>query len=135
MFEIFDIQCKFKDVCLRVMSVFSIFSIFWVLLIVFRLYRQSKKELSKFNLPFKSFIPKSFVFFLLPVVQDLWLRSSDFGQFTLFILIFHLYKARFNHSCHHVMFCCYQTKYQAQQQQRFLLMLIYSSRYVQLQSG
>ena len=34
-----------------------------------------------------------------------------------------------------VMFCGYQTKYQAQQQQRFLLILIYSSRYVQLQSG
>ena len=33
-----------------------------------------------------------------------------------------------------VMFCGYQTKYQAQQQ-RFLLILIYSSRYVQLQSG
>ena len=34
-----------------------------------------------------------------------------------------------------VMFCGYQTKYQAQQQQRFPLILIYSSRYVQLQSG
>ena len=33
-----------------------------------------------------------------------------------------------------VMFC-YQTKYEAQQQQIFLLILIYSSRYVQLQSG
>ena len=32
------------------------------------------------------------------------------------------------------MFCAYQTKYQAQQQHKFLLILIYSSRYVQLQS-
>ena len=34
-----------------------------------------------------------------------------------------------------VKFCGYQTKYQSQQQQRFLFILIYSSRYVQLQSG
>ena len=113
---------------------FSIFSLFGVLLIVFRLYRKSKRQLSKLNLLFKPFIPKCFVFFLFPAVQDLWLRSSDFGQFTLFLLIFHLCKARMDHSCHHVMFC-YQTKYQPQQQQRFLLIMIYSSKYVQLQSG
>ena len=34
-----------------------------------------------------------------------------------------------------VMITIYQTKYQAQQQHKFLFILIYSSRTVQLQSG
>ena len=71
-------------------------------------------------------------------------RSSDFGQFSLFLLDYFTYIRLDLHPTAATMLCSvvcssfpvfYQTKYQAQQQHRFLLILIYSSRYVQLQSG